>query len=150
MRKSAGAIPTFYPQKEKDTSQREIKELLEQDWGSSTSSLPHVIDHDVLERPTRKVSTLRELLGIYVEIVKYETALNAIYEMIDHFKQGRENPMKQRVVNQVLRRKRTNEEFKFSAQIGKYDVDNVVLDFGYDVNVLPNKAWEMMGKPTLV
>jgi hypothetical protein len=50
----------------------------------------------------------------------------------------------------VLRRKRTNEEFIFSAQIGEYDVDNLILDLGYDVNILPKKTWYMMGKPKLV
>jgi argininosuccinate synthase len=54
------------------------------------------------------------------------------------------------MVNQVLRRKRINEEFRFSAQIGEYDVDNVILDLGSDANVLPKKMWELMGKPTLI
>jgi hypothetical protein len=35
-------------------------------------------------------------------------------------------------------------------QIGEHDVDNVILDLGYDVNVLPKETWEMMGKPELV
>jgi hypothetical protein len=46
--------------------------------------------------------------------------------------------------------KMTNGEFKFSARIGEYDVDNVILDLGFDVNVLPKQTWEMMGKPKLV
>jgi hypothetical protein len=29
-------------------------------------------------------------------------------------------------------------------------VDNVILDLGSDVNVLPKQTWEMMGKPELV
>jgi hypothetical protein len=69
--------------------------------------------------------------------MKDETSLKTIYEMIYHCTQGRETPITQRVVNQVLHRKRTNEEFKFSEQIGEYDVDNVILDLGSDVNVLP-------------
>jgi hypothetical protein len=82
--------------------------------------------------------------------MKDETALNTLYDMIDHCTQGRETPIAQRVVNQVLHRKRTNGEFRFSAQIGEYDVDNVILDLGSDVNFLPKKTWEMMGKPKLV
>jgi hypothetical protein len=53
-------------------------------------------------------------------------------------------------MNQVLRKKRTNKEFRLSAQIGEYDMDNVILDLGSDVNVLPRQTWEMMGKPKLV
>jgi hypothetical protein len=76
--------------------------------------------------------------------------LNTLYDMIDHYTQGRETPITQRVLNQVLCRKRTNGEFRFSSQIREYDVDNVILDLGFDVNVLPNHTWEMMGKPKVV
>jgi hypothetical protein len=54
------------------------------------------------------------------------------------------------MVNQVLHRKQTNEDFKFTVQIGEYDVDNIILELGYDVNVLPNKTWLLMEKPKLV
>jgi hypothetical protein len=29
-------------------------------------------------------------------------------------------------------------------------VDNIILDLGSDVKVLPKKTWELMGKPKLV
>jgi hypothetical protein len=29
-------------------------------------------------------------------------------------------------------------------------VDTVILDLGFDVNVLPRKTWELMGKTKLV
>jgi hypothetical protein len=54
------------------------------------------------------------------------------------------------VVNQVFCKKRTNGEFIFNVRIGEYDVDNVIMDLGSKVNVLPKKIWEMMGKPKLV
>ncbi|GLJ59365.1 hypothetical protein SUGI_1523900 [Cryptomeria japonica] len=36
------------------------------------------------------------------------------------------------------------------AQIHGYEVKDVMLDLGSDVNILPNKSWEMMGSPRLV
>jgi len=45
-----------------------------------------------------------------------------------------------KVGNQVLCKKRTNGEFMLSAQIGEYEVDNVIFDLGSDVNVLPNQT----------
>jgi hypothetical protein len=45
-------------------------------------------------------------------------------------------------VNKVLHKNRTNGEFRLSAQIREYDVDNIILDLGSDVNVLPKKTWE--------
>lgn len=29
-------------------------------------------------------------------------------------------------------------------------MDNIILDLGFDVNVLPKQAWETMGKPKLI
>jgi hypothetical protein len=61
-----------------------------------------------------------------------------------------ENPIVQRVVNRLLHIKRTIEEFILSAHIGEYDVDNIILDLGSDVNVLPKNIWEMVGKPKMI
>jgi hypothetical protein len=71
---------------------------------------------------------LTDLLNIFVELMKDRTALSMLYNMIDHCTKGRDTPVTQIMVNQVLRRKRTNEEFRFDAQIGEYDVDNVIFD----------------------
>jgi hypothetical protein len=35
-------------------------------------------------------------------------------------------------------------------QIEEYEMSNIILDLGYDVNVLPRKTWETMGKPKMV
>jgi hypothetical protein len=150
VRKSTRIIPTFDPQQEKETYQRERKEVLRQDWEASTSFAPRFGDRNMPEKPLGKVSTLREFLRSCVEIMKDETALNELYEMIDHCMQGRETPITLRIVNQVLHKKRTNREFKLSTQIGEYDVDNVFLELRSDVIVLSKQTWEMMGKPKLI
>jgi hypothetical protein len=62
--------------------------------------------------------------------MKDETVMNALCEIIDHYAQEREVPSAQRVVNQVLCKKRTNEEFILSVQIGECNVDNVILGLG--------------------
>ncbi|WP_160144215.1 retropepsin-like aspartic protease, partial [Parafrankia sp. Ea1.12] len=48
------------------------------------------------------------------------------------------------------RRRRTGKEFRLDAQIDGYDIKDVMLDLGSDVNIMPNKSWEAMGKPKLV
>jgi hypothetical protein len=69
--------------------------------------------------------------------MKYEITLSALCNIIGHCAQEVEIPTAQRVVNQVLRKKKTNGEFRLSVHIGEYDVDNVILDLGFDVHVLP-------------
>jgi hypothetical protein len=41
-------------------------------------------------------------------------------------------------------------EFKMIVELGKYEMDGVMLDLGSDVNISLKKYWELMGKPNLV
>ncbi len=38
---------------------------------------------------------------------------------------------------------------RLHAQIGEYDMTDIILDLGSKVNVLTKKTWEQMGKPIL-
>ena len=44
---------------------------------------------------------------------------------------------------------RMGREMRLTAQIGEYEMDQVILDLGLDVNVLPKQTWEGIGRPTL-
>ena len=45
---------------------------------------------------------------------------------------------------------RTGREMRLNVQIGEYDMTDVILDLGSEVNVLTKQTWEQMAKPTLV
>jgi hypothetical protein len=130
--------------------QRKIKEILGPNWVSPTSSMtimdgmPPVYDCTI---PKNSFEKVREFLRSCVELMKDETVLNAL---CDQCTQEMEIPTIERVVNQVLCKNRTNREFRVSAQFGEYHVENVILELGSDVNVLPKKTWEMMGKHKLM
>jgi hypothetical protein len=50
----------------------------------------------------------------------------------------------------VQRRKvRTGKEFRLVAQLDEFNIKDVMLDLGSDVNILPKKTWEALGKPQL-
>jgi hypothetical protein len=44
---------------------------------------------------------------------------------------------------------RTSKEFRLNANIGDFNMGDIILDLGSEVNVLPKKTWETMGEPTL-
>nr|KUM49432.1 hypothetical protein ABT39_MTgene3981 [Picea glauca] len=48
------------------------------------------------------------------------------------------------------KRKRTGKEFRLDVQVAGYDIKDVMLDLGSDVNILPNNSWEAMGQPKLL
>jgi hypothetical protein len=41
-------------------------------------------------------------------------------------------------------------EFRLVAQLDEFEIKNVMLDIEYDVNILPKKTWEALGKPQLI
>lgn len=43
----------------------------------------------------------------------------------------------------------TGREMRLIAQIGEYEMDQVILNLGSDANVLPKQTWECMGRHTL-
>lgn len=44
---------------------------------------------------------------------------------------------------------RIRREMRLTAQIGDYEMDQVILDLGSNANVLPKQTWERMGRPAL-
>jgi hypothetical protein len=51
----------------------------------------------------------------------------------------------------VQRRKwRYGREFRLNSHINDYEIIEVMLDLGSDINILPKKTWEAMGKPKLI
>ena len=44
---------------------------------------------------------------------------------------------------------RLGREMRLSTHIGDYDMDEVILDLGSEVNVLTKQTWELMGRPKL-
>jgi hypothetical protein len=45
-------------------------------------------------------------------------------------------------------RRRTSREFRLNDNIGDFNMGDIILDLGCEVNVLPKKTWKCMGEPT--
>lgn len=45
---------------------------------------------------------------------------------------------------------KNREELHLDAQVDRYDIKDVMLDFVFYVNILPKNSWETMGEPKLV
>ena len=54
-----------------------------------------------------------------------------------------------KAVHQIKKYIRTGKERRLNAQIGDYEMDEVILDLGSEVNVLTKQTWELMGKSKL-
>jgi hypothetical protein len=54
-----------------------------------------------------------------------------------------------KTINHLHTRRRTSREFRLNANIGDFNMGDVILDLGSEVNVLPKSTWKCMGEPTL-
>ena len=48
----------------------------------------------------------------------------------------------QRAVHNIMGHTRTGREMRLIAQIGEFEMDEVILDLGSEVNVLTKQTWE--------
>jgi hypothetical protein len=53
-------------------------------------------------------------------------------------------------IHHVSRRKHMRREFKMIVELGKYQVEGIMLDLGFYVNIFTKKLWDLMGKPKMV
>ena len=60
-----------------------------------------------------------------------------------------EGKLEQKTINHLHTRRRKSREFRFKANIGDFNMGDIILDLGYEVNVLPKKTWKCMGELTL-
>ena len=80
-----------------------------------------------------------------MKLLRNKTALNELQKVLQSCESQR-NPDKGKNVNRV---RRTGREMRLHAQIGDYDMTDIILDLGSEVNVLTRNTWEQMGKPRL-
>jgi hypothetical protein len=57
--------------------------------------------------------------------------------------------VEQKIVNHLHTRRRTSREFRLNANIRDFNMGDIILNLGSEVNVLPKKTWKCMGDPTL-
>jgi hypothetical protein len=60
-----------------------------------------------------------------------------------------EGKLEPKTANHLHTRRRTSREFRLNANIGDFNMGDIILDLRFEVNVLPKKTWQCMGEPTL-
>ena len=55
----------------------------------------------------------------------------------------------QHAIHSIMGHIRIGREMQLIAQVGEFEMDEVILDLGSEVNVLTKQTWEQMGSPKL-
>jgi hypothetical protein len=91
-----------------------------------------------------------EFLYTCIKLIQDESVVQELHNLIRQYELGKIEPLLNRAVHQITKKRRKNKELHLNAQIGEYDIDYVVLDLVSEVNVMMNKNWALMGKPKLI
>ena len=76
-----------------------------------------------------------------MKLLRNQNALNELQNFIASCEPQRSSG-KEKTINRV---RRTGREMRLHAQIGEYDMTDIILDVRSEVNVLTRKNWEQMG-----
>ena len=96
---------------------------LRSDWNASTST--------AVCQEAESTSKVKSFLQSCLKLIRDENAQFEVQRLIDYC-----DPTTEREINQIKRYIRTGREMRLSAVIKSYEMDEVVLDLGFEVNVM--------------
>jgi hypothetical protein len=112
--------------------------------------MPQAFDQSAAHKEGKEESTLIDFLYTCLKLIQDEKVVQELQNLIRQYELGKVDPLLNRAVHQIGKKRRTNKELHLNAQIGEYDIDYVVLDLGSEVNVMTKQTWALMGKPKLI
>jgi hypothetical protein len=156
VRKNTTPEQKFDAHKEKEIFKEARQEILKENIVSTSGTkpvdeipvydMPSLFDQTNQEKSSEQVSNLRNFLGACVKLLSDKNSLQVLHNLLEKCNPGEEGVKR---VNQVHKKRRTNREFRLNANIGDFNMGDIILDLGSEVNVLPKKTWEAMGEPQL-
>jgi hypothetical protein len=112
--------------------------------------MPQAFDPSASPTEGKEVRKLMEFLHTCVKLIQDKGIVQELQDLIKQYELGKIDPLLNRAVHQIGKRRRTNKELHLNAQIGEYEIDYVVLDLGSEVNVMKKQTWALMGKPKMI
>jgi hypothetical protein len=111
--------------------------------------MPHMFEQTSRDHPSKQVSNLRNFLGSCVKLLNDKNSLEVLQSLLEKCSSREEMKLQNKRVNQVRKKRRTSREFRLNANIGDFNMGNIILDLRFEVIFFPKKTWESMGEPTL-
>ena len=107
------------------------------DWNTSTST--------TVCQEAESTSKVKSFLQSCLKLIHDENTQFKVQHLIDYC----DPTAIERGVNQIKRDIRSGQEMRLSAVIISYEMDEVILDLGSEVNVMTKQTWDIMAKPKL-
>jgi hypothetical protein len=102
--------------------------------------MPSSMDHTSKGQPLEKVSTINIFLQSRVKLLNDPSSVKVLQNMIERCNTEEEWKLEQKIVNNLHIRRRKSGEFRLNANIGDFNMGDIILDLGSEVNVFPKKT----------
>jgi hypothetical protein len=97
-------------------------------------------------QPLGQVSTIKGFLQSSIKLLNDPSSVKVLQNMIERCSIGTKGKLEKKTVNHLHTRRRTSREFMLNAKIQDFNMGDIILDLGCEVNVLPKKygnVWEI-------
>ena len=103
--------------------------------------MPLAFDQSAPPGEGKEVRNLMEFLYTFIKLIQDERIVQELQNLIRQYDIGRIDPLLNKAVHQLSKKRRTNKELHLNVQMGEYDIDYVVLDLGSEIIVMTKQTW---------
>jgi hypothetical protein len=107
--------------------------------------MPPSLDHTNEMQPMGQVSIIKGFLKSCVKLLNDPSSVKILKSILEKCSIEVEGKLEQKTVNHLHTRRRTSREFGLNDNIEDFNMGDILLDLGSEVNVLPKKIWQCMG-----
>ena len=98
------------------------------------------MDHTHRMQPKGQVNTIKDFLQSYVKMLSDPSSVKILQNLLEKCSSETEQNPELKIVNHLHIRRRTSKEFRLNANIGEFNMGDIILDLGSKANVLPKKT----------
>jgi hypothetical protein len=105
---------------------------------------PPLLDHTNEMQPMGQVSTIKGFLQSCVKVLNDPSSVKILQNILEKCSMETNEKLEPKTINRLHTRRRTNREFRLNTNIRDFNMGDIILDLGSEVNVLPKKTWKCM------
>jgi hypothetical protein len=96
-----------------------------------------------------QVSTIKVFFQSCMKVLSDPSSVKILQNILEKCSSETDEKPEPKIISHLHTRRRTSREFRLNANIGDFNMGDIILDLGSKVNVLPKTTWKCMVEPTL-
>jgi hypothetical protein len=99
------------------------------------------LDHTNGMQPKGQVSTIKDFFQSCVKVLSDPSSVKVLQNILEKCSSETKQNLEPKTINHLHTRRRTSREFRLNANIGDFNMGDIILDLGSEVNLLPRNTW---------